>query len=136
MPYIREGATKISEHGVRSPLLNISRSCQTCHPYPEEELLARVTAIQDRTHALMGRAGTAINDMLDAITASKAAGATPEQLKSVFDLQRKAQWRLDFVNAENSMGFHAPQEAARILGESIDYSRQAQIKAGDLGKSR
>jgi nitrite reductase (cytochrome c-552) len=84
----------------------------------------------------MGRAGTAINDMLDAITASKAAGATPEQLKSVFDLQRKAQWRLDFVNAENSMGFHAPQEAARILGESIDYSRQAQIKAGDLGKSR
>jgi nitrite reductase (cytochrome c-552) len=134
MPYKREGAAKVSEHWVRSPLLQISRSCQTCHPYPEDELLARVTTIQDRTHALMGRAGTAIDEMLTAIVAAKAAGATPEQLKPALDLQRKAQWRLDFVNAENSMGFHAPQEAARILGESIDYSRQAQIMANGLGK--
>jgi nitrite reductase (cytochrome c-552) len=44
-------------------------------------------------------------------------------------LQRKAQWRVDFVNAENSLGFHAPQEAARILGEAIDYARQGQIAA-------
>jgi nitrite reductase (cytochrome c-552) len=42
-------------------------------------------------------------------------------------LQRKAQWRLDFVHAENSMGFHASQEAARILAEAIDYARQGQI---------
>jgi len=33
------------------------------------------------------------------------------------------------VAAENSMGFHAPQELARILGESIDMSRQAQLAA-------
>ena len=36
--------------------------------------------------------------------------------------------RLDFVAAENSMGFHAPQEAARILAEAIDLARQGQIK--------
>ena len=30
------------------------------------------------------------------------------------------------------MGFHAPQEMARILGESIDLSRQAQVKAVSL----
>ncbi len=34
-------------------------------------------------------------------------------------------WRLDYIASENSKGFHARQEAARILGESIDYSRQA-----------
>jgi nitrite reductase (cytochrome c-552) len=44
-------------------------------------------------------------------------------------LHRKAQWRVDFVNAENSTGFHAPQEAARILGEAIDYARQGQLAA-------
>lgn len=27
------------------------------------------------------------------------------------------------------MGFHAPQEAARILAESIDYARQGQAAA-------
>jgi nitrite reductase (cytochrome c-552) len=32
------------------------------------------------------------------------------------------------------MGFHAPQEMARILAESIDLSRQAEIKAAGLQK--
>jgi nitrite reductase (cytochrome c-552) len=27
------------------------------------------------------------------------------------------------------MGFHAPQEMARILGETIDYARQGQLEA-------
>jgi nitrite reductase (cytochrome c-552) len=31
------------------------------------------------------------------------------------------------VEAENSTGFHAPQEAARILAESINFSRQGQV---------
>lgn len=30
------------------------------------------------------------------------------------------------------MGFHAPQEAARILGEAIDYARQGQLVLRDL----
>jgi nitrite reductase (cytochrome c-552) len=132
MPYKREGAAKISDHWVRSPLLNISRSCQTCHPYPEQELLARVTAIQDRTHGLMTKSGKALTEMLDAVAKAKSAGVAEEKLKPVQDLHRKAQWRLDFVNAENSMGFHADQETARLLGESIDYFRQAQILAERL----
>ena len=53
MPYKREGAIKISDHHVRSPLLNVARACQTCHSVPEDELLARAEAIQDRTRALM-----------------------------------------------------------------------------------
>lgn len=132
MPYKREGAAKISDHWVRSPLLNISRSCQTCHPYPENELLARVTTIQDRTHSLMAKAGKALIDMLDEIQEARSAGVALEQLEPVLLLHRKGQWRLDFVNAENSMGFHADQEAARLLGESIDYFRQAQVMAQKL----
>lgn len=27
------------------------------------------------------------------------------------------------------MGFHAPQEAARILGEAVDYARQGEVAA-------
>jgi len=53
-------------------------------------------------------------------------------IRELGELQRAAQWRLDYVAAENSMGFHAPQEMARILGESIDLSRQAQVKAAEL----
>jgi len=43
------------------------------------------------------------------------------------DFQRKAQFLLDFVEAENSTGFHAPQEAARVLQLSLDYARKGQM---------
>jgi nitrite reductase (cytochrome c-552) len=129
MPYKREGAMKVSDHWVRSPLLNVSRACQVCHPYDEAEIQARVGAIQERTHALLERAATANVAMLDAIVTAKNRGAGPEQLAPALALQRKAQWRLDFVAAENSMGFHAPAEAARILAESIDYARQGELAA-------
>ena len=48
-------------------------------------------------------------------------------MASARDFQRKAQFFLDFVEAENSTGFHAPGEAARILGESINFSRKGQL---------
>jgi nitrite reductase (cytochrome c-552) len=131
MPYKREGAVKLADHWVRSPLLNIARSCQSCHPYPEAELQARVDAIQGRTQALMQRSAVALVDMLDAMAAAKKSGVPPQRLAAAQALQRKAQWRLDFVAAENSMGFHAPAEAARILAESIDFSRQAQLALQD-----
>ena len=129
MPYERHGAMKVSSHWVRSPLLNINNSCQTCHNVPETELREKVEAIQERTQALLARAATAMTDMLDAIRQAQAAGATDEQLTPIFELQKKGMWRLDYISSENSMGFHADQEAARILGESIDYCRQAQAAA-------
>ncbi len=136
MPYVREGAVKISDHHVRSPLLNISRSCQTCHRFPEAELKSRVEAIQDRTRALMDRAEDAIVALIQAAETAKKNGATGEQLAPAFELQRKAQWRVDYVNAENSMGFHAPQEVARILAEAIDYGRQGELALKDLALSK
>ncbi|MEA2735264.1 MAG: hypothetical protein QOE14_1715 [Humisphaera sp.] len=136
MPYTRQGALKVSDHWVRSPLLNIARSCQVCHPFPESELHERVVTIQNRNAQLMKRAGQAMVSMLDEIKAAKQTGASDEQLAEVFALQRKGQFRLDFINAENSMGFHASQEAARILGESIDYLRQGEVLAQRLRLSR
>ncbi len=132
MPYERQGAMKVSSHWVRSPLLNINKSCQTCHNVPEAELKEKVETIQGRTKKQMARAADAMVEMLDAVREAKAAGASEEQLASIFALQKKAMWRLDFISSENSDGFHADQEAVRILGESIDYSRQAQVAAMKL----
>ncbi len=127
MPYKREGALKISDHHVRSPLLNINRSCQTCHKWPEAELQARVELIQERTFRLRNLAMDALMELIGDLKTAKAGGATDAQLAAPRDFQRKAQFYLDFVEAENSTGFHAPQEAARILAESINFSRQGQV---------
>jgi len=129
MPYVREGAIKVSDHHVRSPMLNVARACQSCHRYDEEEIKLRVATIQDRTYKLMIRAEEATVSLIAAIETAAKGGATDNDLVKARDLHRKAQWRLDFVAAENSMGFHAPQEAARILGESIDFARQGEIEA-------
>lgn len=132
MPYKREGALKVSDHHVRSPMLNVERACLVCHPYSAEEMKSRVETIQDRNARLLAAAEQALVDLLDEVKAARTAGATDAQLAPVMALQRKAQFRSDFVNAENSMGFHAPQEAARILGEAIDYARQGQLGAARL----
>ena len=129
MPYERVGAMKLSNHQVSSPLEHVDTACQTCHHTSESDLVERVETIQARNLALMDKAANAMTDMLDAILQAKAAGATDAQLAEVYRLQRKSMWRLDYISSENSRGFHADQEAARILGESIDYSRRAETAA-------
>jgi len=128
MPYQRVGATKVSDHWVRSPMLNVNNACQGCHKFSEAEMKTRVSDIQERTRGLMTRAEIAVVALIQDIANAKAGGATDAQLGPARDLQRKAQWRLDFVGAENSMGFHAPGETNRILAEAIDYARQGQVE--------
>jgi len=126
MPYQRVGAQKISDHHVQSPMLNINKACQTCHKWPEAELKARVELIQDRTTQMRNISMDALMDLIDDIKAAKAGGAGTNEIATAQDCQRRAQFLLDFVEAENSVGFHAPQEAARVLNLSLDWSRKGQ----------
>jgi nitrite reductase (cytochrome c-552) len=127
MPFQRVGAMKISDHHVRSPLLNVNRACQTCHHWPEEELRQRVHDIQDRTFALRNQAMDVLMALLDDIKTAQSRSAPATQIQNARLMQRRGQFLLDFIEAENSMGFHAGGEAARILAKSIDYLRQGQI---------
>src|SRR5688572_27044525 len=126
MPYKREGAMKISDHHVRSPVLNLNRSCQTCHRWSEEELKARVETIQDRTFELRNIALDAVLELTRDIGAFARRDSTSVSVTEARKAQRYAQFLVDFVEAENSMGFHAPQEAARLLGHAVDLARKGQ----------
>ena len=116
--YLNKSAN--GDHHVRSPLLNINRACQTCHKIPEEELKARVETIQDRTYRLRNLAMDALMDLITDLKRAKAEGKDDKQLDQARNAQRPDPVPPDFVEAENCTGFHSPQEAARILGESID----------------
>lgn len=128
MPYKREGAVKITDHWIRTPLENITNACLTCHRQSEEEMKGRVLQIQDRTFELLSRAEKATISAMDAMIEAMKEGGDDESLKSARQLHRRAQFRWDFVSAENSMGFHSGGETARILGDAIDYARQAEIE--------
>jgi len=126
MPYMREGGLKISDHHVRSPLLNINRACQGCHHFPEEEMKSRVESIQARFAKSRDLTMDAVIELIRDIEASQGK-AVEADLNLARNYQRKAQFFLDYVEAENSMGFHAPGEALRILTESANAARLGQL---------
>jgi len=65
MPYTRVGALKISDHHVRSPLLNVNHACQSCHRWPEAELTARVEGTQERVFGMRNQAMDALVALID-----------------------------------------------------------------------
>jgi nitrite reductase (cytochrome c-552) len=125
-----------SDHWVRSPLHNVENACLGCHQQREPNLTAqemklRVEQIQDRHWNLRQHAMTALLALIADLKQAKDAGRSDAELVAARYLQRRAQFYLDFVEAENSTGFHAPQEAARILAESLNYARQGQLALRD-----
>lgn len=126
MPYVKQGAAKVSDHHVRSPLLNINNACQVCHNWPEQELRDRVHTIQDRTYQMRNLAMDALVELIGDLKLARSNGASADVVTTAQQSQRRAQFLLDFIEAENSMGFHAPQESMRILGLSLDHTRRGQ----------
>jgi nitrite reductase (cytochrome c-552) len=111
-------------------------ACYGCHSkrdpkITERELRERVEQIQDRHRLLREQAMTALLGLISDLKSAREAGRSDVDLNTARYMQRRAQFYLDFVEAENSTGFHAPQEAARILAESLNYSRQGQLALRD-----
>ena len=129
MPYERDGAVKFSDHNIKSPLLEPAESCGQCHSNVEY-VVQRVETIQDQVHQTMINTENALINAIDTIaTASNTINVDQAKLATARDQHRRAQLRWDFIAAENGMGFHNPEEALRILAESTDMARQAQIIA-------
>ena len=129
MPYTRDGAMKYSSHDVHSPLLNPEQSCGQCHT-DVDYVVGRVNEIQDQVAKTKQSTEDAI---IDAINAIKLAAAKPNADAKLLDqareLHREAQFKWDFVSAENSTGFHNPEYTLKILAESTNLARQAQMLA-------
>jgi nitrite reductase (cytochrome c-552) len=129
MPYTRDGAAKFSTHNVQSPLLNAQAACGACHSNVEY-VVGRVNIIQDTVWATMSTTEDALVATINTIAAAAAAPGVDEGLLAeARELHREAQLRWDFIAAENSMGFHNPEEALRILADAINLAYQAQLKA-------
>lgn len=129
MPYTRDGAAKFSDHNVRSPLLNAEAACGQCHT-DVSYVVDRVNVIQKQVSDTMIATEEALVAAIDTIkAASEKPGADAARLEEARQLHRLAQLRWDFIAAENSMGFHNPEEALRILATATDLARQAQLKA-------
>lgn len=144
MPYTKVGAVKASDHRVTSPLKNDLKACQQCHSESPEWLRNQVTAIQDRTVSQMVRAGYATATaakLIEKVHELQAVGkpVDKELYEKAKDFYLEAFFRTLYIGGENSVGFHNPTEAMRILGDSTAFAmkseallRQALTKAGEV----
>jgi len=132
MPYRTEGGVKYTDHHVQSPLLNIANSCAVCHRWGEGEIRTPVEGIQTKTEKAKLAAEEALVKAHFDVAAAVQAGATAEDLASPRKLLRQAQFRWDFISANNGMGFHSPQESMRLLGEATDQAQRARVETARL----
>lgn len=142
MPYTKVGSFKVSNHRVTSPLKNDMKACMQCHTESAEWLRDQVIAIQDRVVSLMVRSGYATATtakLIEKAHDAQAAGKIIDQklYDQARDYYEEAFFRSLFIGAENSVGFHNPTEAMRILGDAVAFAvkaegllRQALAKAG------
>ncbi|MDO5728783.1 MAG: ammonia-forming cytochrome c nitrite reductase subunit c552 [Actinomycetaceae bacterium] len=125
MPYERDGAKKVSNHHLQSPLLMVNSSCMTCHHSTEDEMKNRVVGIQDQFIHTRDQAFDSLTQLISALEKAVNDGsATDEQIEAAREFQNKASFYLDYVYSENSYGFHAPAYIQTILADSLDASRK------------
>ncbi|MBM7867710.1 ammonia-forming cytochrome c nitrite reductase subunit c552 [Heliobacterium gestii] len=130
MPYVRVGSSKISSHWWTSPLKQISDSCGTCHRQSEDYLKDRILYTQRRVYDQMKKAEQAVAGAIASIgETSKNPAANVAKLDEARKLHRQAQWYVDYISSENSMGFHNPQEALRLLSESQRLAGESRVRA-------
>ena len=143
MPSTRVGEQTVSDHRVTSPLKADLRACSQCHDQDEEWLKQRVISIQDHTVSLMLRAGYAtatVAKLFEIAHNAQARGAVFDKdfYDRAKDFYLEAFYRQLYIGAENSVGFHNPPEAMRVLGDAVAFAgksegllRQMLVQAGE-----
>ncbi|MDO4613045.1 MAG: ammonia-forming cytochrome c nitrite reductase subunit c552 [Actinomycetaceae bacterium] len=127
MPYESQGAQKVSDHNLTTPLKTVNSSCMTCHHASDEEMIKRVEGIQGRFVHSRDQAFDALVQLIADIKAERDANGETDDVKRAWDYQRKASFYVDYVYSENSHGFHAPDYVQRILNDALEACRKGQL---------
>ncbi len=132
MPYKSEGGIKFTDHQVRSPLENIENSCQVCHKWSEKDIRTRVEGMQSNHAQMLINAEEVITALHLEIGDAMNLGATDAELENIRTKVSAAQMYWDYVAANNGMGFHAPQECARILNKAFKIASEGRTEVQRL----
>ena len=133
MPSVTVDGQKVSDHRIMSPLKSDLRACAACHTETPEALRAKVYTIQDETMTIYLQTGyaTATDAKLFEM-ANKVETAGTKINKDLYaqakENYEQAFYRLIFIGAENSIGFHNPKETMRVLVDASRYAAAAEVQ--------
>ncbi|HRK38531.1 MAG TPA: ammonia-forming cytochrome c nitrite reductase subunit c552 [Burkholderiaceae bacterium] len=130
MRKIEKNGKTFTDHQQKSPRSMLKETCVKCHgEMTEEQAKYQIDAIQNYTRGKLIKAEYWLAQLIDTFTRAYDAGV-PRNSDAVKQAQKhhyEAQTRWEWWTAENSVGFHNPQDARESLTKSVDQS-QAGIK--------
>lgn len=137
MPTVTADGKKISDHRIMSPLKNDLIACAACHAEKPQELRDKIFAIQDETMIVYLKAGYATATDAKLFEMANKVEASGKKIDKNLYAQAREQYeqalyRVIFIGAENSTGFHNPKETMRVLNDSLKYAASADAQLRKL----
>jgi nitrite reductase (cytochrome c-552) len=112
-------------HGQRSSRYMFKDTCVRCHSYwSQDEAEYQVDAIQNYIRGKMRKAEFWLGQLIETYIRAKDLGVRDEVLREVWSFHDKAHILWEWWTAENSDGFHNPQQARESLAQSINTSQE------------
>jgi formate-dependent nitrite reductase cytochrome c552 subunit len=126
MPKVKDAKGKtFTSHQQMSPRYRVKETCLKCHTeWTEKDAIYNMNAIQNYTRGHMADAEFWLSNLIDAIVKAKEAGVSKDVLEKAYDYQYDATLYWEWWTAENSDGFHNPENARESLTRSVDASKE------------
>jgi nitrite reductase (cytochrome c-552) len=127
-----ENGLTYTSHSQRTPRDAISSTCLNCHDgWTEAEANYAIDYIKEYTHGKIMKAEFWLARMIDLFPVAKRAGVSEEVLNEVRALHYDAHLHWEWWTAENSVGFHNPDQARESLMTSITASKAGVAKLNE-----
>ncbi len=114
-----------TSHQQKSPKFMLKDTCLKCHTdWEEKDAKYNMEAVQNYIRGKMTKAEYWIAALIDEIMRAKEAGVSKEVMDKAYDFQYDATLYWEWWTAENSDGFHNPENARESLTRSVDASQE------------
>lgn len=133
MPKVKnEDGTVYTDHKIGNPFDRFENTCANCHTQSKDELKNIVATRKAQVLKMKLTAEKQIVAAHFEAAAAWKAGATEQEMQSILQDIRHAQWRWDYSIASHGVHMHAPEVALEVLGTAVDRAADARTKLARL----
>jgi formate-dependent nitrite reductase cytochrome c552 subunit len=116
---------KSTSHWMTSPRANLKETCLRCHSYwMAEEAEYTIDSVKAHIRGKMRKAEFWLGQLIDKIVEARKAGITEDIIKQAQEQHQKAHIMWEWWTAENSDGFHNPEQARESLTKSVEEAKK------------
>ncbi len=125
MPRVAKDGKEYTWHGQKSARYMTKDTCMNCHAdWSEEEAVYQIDAVQNYIRGKMRKAEFWLGQLIDTYQRAKDLGVDETALAASRKHHDEAHTLWEWWTAENSDGFHNPDQAREALTRSIGASQE------------